>query len=201
MKERGILFSGEMVRAILAGRKKQTRRVVLGAPYIHGAHKRTRSARYSPARGEIDIALHGGSGSSYPCRAPHGVPGERLWVRETWGRAAANPERIRYAAELDAAAPAHREYLEGKRWRPSIHMPRSASRITLLITELRIERVQEITEADAIAEGAAPDTSELAGYSPHVSGFAHLWQQLNGPRGYGWDRNPWVWVISFARVM
>ena len=79
-------------------------------------------------------------------------------------------------------------------------MPRWASRLTLEITGVRVERVQHIIEWDAKAEGVGTDTSEFAGYTPHKSAFAHLWQQLNGPRGYGWDQNPWVWVVEFRRA-
>jgi hypothetical protein len=86
------------------------------------------------------------------------------------------------------------------RWRPSIHMPRWASRLTLAVTSVRVERVQEITEADARAEGIEPQRSDYSGEDSNSLQFRDLWDSINAARGYGWAVNPWVWVVEFERV-
>lgn len=183
MKERPILFSGPMVRAILSGVKTQTRRVAKVIP-LDGA-------------------------------CPYGEPGDRLWVKEThfesrkWRHAplfAAAPDFI-YRADYD------REELSSvigcHHWRPSIFMKREASRISLEIVRVRAERLQDISEADAMAEGIEPVQmpSEVM-YDDHlkrgamvaraVSSYASLWESING-RG-SWSLNPFVWVVEFRRV-
>lgn len=212
MKERPILFSGAMVRAILEGRKTQTRRVV----------KPTQSTpKVAPLRMEpwiIDgewqeddngLPCWAGFHPDYPGEAkwftcPYGQPGDRLWVRETWSKETIDStERIVYRADI-----ANGHNFIG--WRPSIHMPRAYSRITLEITDVRAERVQEISEADAKAEGALQEFRTVVmrpdgGPDYHLplsyrAGFANLWDSINAKRGYGWDSNPWVWVIGFRRV-
>lgn len=163
MKERPIIFSTPMIQAILEGRKTQTRRVVKYRPY---------------AQDDAPVHLH---------ECPYGVPGDRLWVREAWGQGYFTPPgddttegAIHYrATELDAHVT----------WKPSIFMPRWASRITLRITKVRVERVQNITGKDAIAEGVES-----------VDQYRKLWNSLNAKRDYGWDENPRVWVIEFRRV-
>lgn len=177
-RERPILFSGPMVRAILAGTKTQTRRVVKVEP------------------GKLDV------GENPAC--PYGVPGgSRLWVRETWydDNATRDAEPIPTSHDdfihyrADGEAHDQFEELDGfLRWRPSIFMPRWASRITLEVTEVRVERLQEITEADAWAEGIAAHVVRP------IHDYAALWDSLNAKRGFGWDTNPWVWVVSFRRL-
>lgn len=177
MKERPILFSGDMVRAILAGTKTQTRRVIKPQPHDNWENER-------------------------PC--PYGVPGDRLWVRETWRDDSFDWEwgtQTKYSYRAD--------YADGKgggAWRPSIHMPRGASRILLEITGVRAERLQIITESDMQAEGIVPVMVDSGGMTPWGDGidvprydwpFIDLWDNLNAKRGYGWDVNPWVWVIEF----
>jgi len=188
MKERPILFSGEMVRAIIDGRKTQTRRVVNEA-----------------------VAFP-------PC--PYGAPGDRLWVRETFASFRAEgqpvtPRDARYVVLRDGA----QVYADGKtypplaayaagafdaiKWRPSIHMPRWASRITLEVVSVRVERVQSITEEDARAEGVAVTAPHLmhgalASMSAREN-FAVLWDSINGKRA-PWAVNPWVWRVEFRRV-
>lgn len=193
MKERPIIFNGEMVRAILDGRKSQTRRVVkcLDVPPV-----------------------------CWKC--PYGVPGDRLWVRETFciessyevgpypppfsdGRPLNKHngwtcgewwEQAHYKAtdptpelEIGTGDP-------GVKWTPSIHMPRWASRITLEIVNVRVERVQEIDEAGAILEGVDAEKYEKS----YRYAFSQLWDSINVKRGFGWDKNVWVWVIEFKRV-
>lgn len=224
VKERGILFSGEMVRAILDGRKTQTRRVV-------EAQDRLRDGKDSLGHPGVEYYNEWGNWQPWvphakTMRCPHGRPGERLWVREAWAidqcgrRVSLQPEawpegfpiqRLRYIAT--DAAPA--KDLKGRPYwwnkRPSIHMPRWASRITLGITEVRAQRVQEITEEDAKAEGV-PHPSELQETLSFYDGrdfrdcrdyrdvFRCVWNGLNRKRGYPFESNPWVWPITFKRL-
>jgi len=196
MKERPILFSAPMVSAILAGAKSQTRRVVkwpawlLADDYDNAALE----LRSSP-----EIALMQDGRPMRRFRCPYGQPGDRLWVRETWavphrydGHGPSNiptlDVRVHYAASEDRG---------GLRWRPSIHMCRWASRITLEVTGVRVERLQEISDEDAKAEGVADLGERLLGVTPHRARFFNLWESINGPGS--WDANPWVWVIEFDR--
>lgn len=203
--ERPILFSDAMVRAILEGRKTQTRRVLKPQPPA-GAH--SPGLVLFPADGGsacvFDVPLNS---PVYRHECPYGQPGNRLWVREAFALHAhgakdpAGHPIVFYRAQGD-------QIMQGNRWRPSIHMPRWASRIILDITDIRVERVQDISENDARAEGVR----EMAEYSmprnPYEPGICDdprnayriLWDQINAKRGYGWDVNPWVWVVEFKRV-
>ena len=146
----------------------------------------------------------GASWGSQPCperdahklpslKCPYGAPGDRLWVRETWDT---DGKTIAYRA----TTPETTTDPEPMRWRPSIHMPRWASRLTLAVTSVRVERVQEITEADARAEGIEPQRSDYSGEDSNSLQFRDLWDSINAARGYGWAVNPWVWVVEFERV-
>ena len=186
MKERPILFSAPMVRAILDGRKTQTRRV---AKNVVAVHSKT---------GE---ALTQTDSLGPRIRCPYGQPGDRLWVRETHFindfRGADIPADERNDAEIVFAA-TDMDYVrnleddEGFAWRPSIHMPRWASRITLEITGVRVERLNDISEADCRAEGLADNVDRAHHW------YRVLWEQINGPGS--WNANPWVWVVEFKRV-
>lgn len=217
VKERPILFKGEMVQAILEGRKTQTRRIF----------KVPKDMEWYDGPGGL-----GGEKEGYLCddgsdgweyqwwghvselSCPYGDPGERLWVRETWQQVPFGPlrdwpgvpdTRPRKVCESNRACVAiyraDGEMPGDEVWRPSIFMPRWASRITLEITGVRVERLNEISEADAKAEGVGP------GYVPNSLGsttcvghrpmYAKLWNQINGPGS--WGLNPWVWVIEFKR--
>jgi hypothetical protein len=212
MKDRPILFSGAMVRALLDGRKTQTRRAVKVQP---PEETREVITFHHPDPREHYWAFDGGSllDWAYPC--PYGEIGDRLYVRETWQHS--NHPFGRY--EADCAIFYRADYLDDplgpdlerskdgirREWRPSIHMPRAASRITLEVTGVRVERLQDISEADALAEGVDP--SGPVGYVPAMQKlgaaryqYANLWEGLNAKRGYGWDVNPWVWVIEFRRI-
>jgi hypothetical protein len=201
MKERPILFSAPMVRAILAGQKTQTRRALAPDLFISSGGAVVRMASAGPATTGIREA-----------HCPYWrQPGDRLWVREAWAWSGdgAIPafDRVRkgevwFRADPERTSP-------GIRWRPSIHMPRWASRITLEVTGVRVERLQDISEADAQAEGVTPKwepgcsgrlMEALGGFSfrPAASAYADLWEQINGPGS--WDANPWVWVVEFRRV-
>ncbi|MCA8037066.1 hypothetical protein LGM46_29285 [Burkholderia arboris] len=237
MKERPILFSGPMVRAILEGRKTQTRRIIklphnnpLGAwePTTAGAG----SVKYAGGTPTPELAAiwHTRTGDCYVC--PHGDVGNSLWVRETHEVRRIGTETFegarpmrRYAgiayqadngrAEVDIDLDTFQALYakESRGWTPSIHMPRWASRITLEITGVRVERLQSISESDAIATGIETfetddpdlhgmwrDSSEegMASGNP-IGSFLTLWDGINAARGYGWDQNPWVWAIDFRR--
>ena len=194
MRERPILFSAPMVRAILAGAKTQTRRLMKPTP-----HKVDGGVPFADA----PAWAHAEPGSAV-MRCPYGVRGDRLYAREAWAaphaydhlppRLIPQDARIHYAATEDRG---------GLLWRPSIHMPRWASRITLEITRVRVERLQDISEADALAEGVTDDGSlvtDLAGNDRGgaFAAFATLWEVINGADS--WDDNPWVWAIEFRRL-
>lgn len=217
MKERPILFNGDMVRAILDGRKTQTRRVIKGVGPDNWL------------KGASNHVVHAAN------KCPYGQPGDRLWVRESFlhlmhGDVTAGD--IKYCARIDSRSTDNSKN-SGYWWRkrPSIHMPRWASRIILEIVSVRVERLQVISEADAIAEGCYTNDvySDLAGendvwhcvrckgFQVHeqcsmagctevdcnecntpVKRFKQLWQRINGAES--WAANPWVWVVEFKRI-
>ncbi|MCG5259790.1 hypothetical protein EM868_09090 [Cupriavidus gilardii] len=199
-KERPILFSGAMVRAILDGRKTQTRRVLDDRTLGHLRAAADFGEIFGlPDRGQIhprDLVFI----SSF-CR--HGRPGDRLWVRETWAQPAVlDPGPTVYRADYPACVPAGFESVppaDEIAWKPSIHMPRVACRLVLEITGVRVERLQDISEADATAEGAEPILVPPDGGScPYYEGFRALWDCINGAGA--WEQNPWVWVVEFRRI-
>lgn len=203
MKERPILFNGEMIRAILDGRKTQTRRVVKHIPALG------RADDWCLKAGEGEFARMVGN---YRRFCPYGAPGDALWVRETWAEAPNSED----GGDGMTGYPIHRadydpEDVQPLRWRPSIHMPRWACRLTLRVTGVRVERVQDISEEGATAEGIDMprcDCTEWACENCMGTGwgarpteiFAGLWDSINAKRGYGWDANPWVWVVEFERI-
>lgn len=166
MSERPILFSAPMVRALLDGSKTQTRRVVKCHVEDYGIIRHTDKA------------------------CPYGQPDDRLWVRETWLQT--NPFTEGGLHTYGYRATDAIEFPDAV-WKPSIHMPRVASRITLEINAVRLERLHDISEFDAQAEGVHTDPA-----SPAYDAYADLWVQINGPGS--WDLNPWVWVIEFKRI-
>lgn len=220
MADRPILFQGPMVRALLAGTKTQTRRVVkgikqpghTGAPMSHAPDE-----AYLLDGGPTWRFDYLGGVSRYDVVCPYGQPGDRLWVREShwWFKDEHDPVTGYFPPKLTAEDVKYRADGEkpGRIWRPSIHMPRWASRITLEITGVRVERLQDISEADAIAEGGVQVASgwwSHDGTTMHTPGDTHfggtavdsyrlLWDQINGHGS--WDANPWVWCVEFNRVM
>jgi hypothetical protein len=209
MKERPILFSAPMVRGILAATKTLTRRVVTPRPpKILPAYG---PKVYWPARDRHMTSDPGGAAylqferpgdydgmrvmrGGFGFRCPYGQPGDRLWVREThMDLGACALYRADPGAEAERALVAPRQ-----RWAPSTHMPRAASRITLEVTGVRVERLQDISEADAVAEGAPWAACGAPQEGSHKAGFAQLWESINGPGS--WAANPWVWVVAFKRV-
>jgi hypothetical protein len=183
MKERPILFSGAMVQAILGGSKTQTRRAV------NNKHI-----------GSLEASLNLDEFAKKVC--PYGTIGDRLWVRETWAD-------IGYAMFTSpyyvyrATDPEWDENESWRGWKSPIFMPRIASRITLEIVDIKVERVQDISEQDAIAEGVEFDQySEPPSPCDGIRAFhayAKLWDSING-KTYPWDSNPWVWTVVFKRV-
>lgn len=201
-KSRGILFSAPMVRALLAGTKTQTRRVIKP------------DGRY-----RLDLVCPSDGG---PARCPQGAPGDRLWVREAWRADVAHdalPPR-----EIPPGSPVFME-ASALNWqggphdgtpgklRPGMFMPRWASRISLQITDVRVERLQDISAADCWAEGIPgqpppgvyiESLGEIARWSDGVvrehpqPAYRALWESINGPGS--WDANPWVWVVCFKRI-
>lgn len=192
-----------MVRAILEGRKTQTRRALKHQP-IDILPMPT-----APGREWVILEQKDPEPKGKVVRCRFGKPGDLLWVRETWQHSndpagPYEPDCIVYyrADYLDDPHGADGEKSkEGKYryWRPSIHMPRSASRITLRITEVRVERLNDISPEDAAAEGwPGPDEQNTIASAYPIAWYARLWDQINGPRSY--DANPWVWVVKFERV-
>lgn len=226
MRERPILFSAPMVRAILNSTKTQTRRVVKPQPAPNaphdggtvwvpedGLHVPVGTVGHLTVREKQGLRCpYGQPGACAGCGAVvdsgHRIGGDRLYVKEAWAaphaydhlppRLIPQDARIHYAATEDRG---------GLLWRPSIYMPRAASRITLEITGVRVERLQDISADDAKDEGISEfiggwwcehdDAEQIAGMTPQ-EGYRHLWERINGPGS--WDANPWVWCVSFRRV-
>lgn len=202
MKERPILFSGPMVRALLEGRKTQTRRVITRqGPDFHA-----RAMFHSLRNG---VAVFGDSIPDDPLplgvRCPYAV--DRLWVKETWARADEDGHEAGVLCRADGDL--DREVLHGRKWKPSIFMPRWASRITLPITSIRVERLCDISEEDAREEGVDKDWrlydesaedyfERRLGLTGHRLAFAHLWESINGPGS--WAENPFVWVVGWDKA-
>lgn len=229
MKERGMIFNGEMTRAILDGRKTQTRRIMKVQPesYQLGLLLITDSTKHSDI-GKYHWAESNATGNHVRSKlfsCPFGAVGDRIWVRETFQGPLFDydlmdsyckdptpfkkPEFCVYKAD---GVPAPEFYDADDElhccWRPSIHMPRWASRILLEITNVRVERLNAISEEDARAEGiidggclncGEPEPCGCANPEPDATdAFAYLWQSIYGQES--WNANPWVWVIEFERV-
>lgn len=232
MKERPILYAGSMVRAVLADAKTMTRRIIKPQPDVTEERLRELGAWIDgfTLSQQVDAAWQHGF---IDTECPYGQPGDRLWVRETWGvishswdkhgnRVKWTPNRPAtaisempfgngyYSGHVIYAADGPNEWSDDddgggeprSLWHPSIHMPRAACRLVLEITDIRAERLQDISEADAIAEGC--DNSQSAAavatgwYEKPISAYRRLWESLYGASS--WDANPWVWVIEFKKV-
>jgi len=223
-KEYPILFNGEMVRAILEGQKTQTRRIGRMPILYYWPDTQTMLVKHNKFWEEAIL--------KYPeDYAPYGIPDDRLWVRETFvlentdevptdGRPYREMEEPGEFGQL--LVPHYRatesephivpldlsdSYDDRTRWHPSIHMPKWASRITLEVMDVRVQRVQEITDDDAWEEGAwwwrhddaaGPPFYVRKGYN--VECFSELWNSIYAKRGLGWDANPWIWAISFKKL-
>lgn len=195
MRERPILFSGPMVRAILEGRKTQTRRVLMPQPVVEriesfGPSWAWRKDEKHWFSGVTEKQLRAPYGLVASCPSPYQV-GVRLWVRETWGRC--DRDQVIYRADNIETLAKERQWVTMR-----------AARLNLEVAAVHAERVQEITEADALAEGIAPteaNTFEIEDteFQDARSAYAYLWQGINGKRA-PWESNPWVWVVSFKRL-
>jgi hypothetical protein len=206
MMERPILFSAPMVRAILDGTKTQTRRVVKGAPENWApmqpeVFSPTVVDRHGDEQPGPDAYGAGNDDGSDWIRCPYGQPGDTLWVRETWARDDEDGA-LMYRADVgcdtdaDAWEQGRLEGVPRYRWRPSIHMPRAASRIALGVAGVRVERLHQISRGDAMAEGC-PFQNMARGEDPRVW-YEDLWCDLNGADS--WSANPWVWVVEFRKT-
>ena len=186
MKDTGLIFKAPMVRAILKGRKTQTRRVAkpvnhpdLGNLYTPGALVREHEPQHVINRA-----------------CPYGQPGDRIYVRETFSQ---HPEWGQLAFRADGEEFEDADgWLWEPKWMPSIHMPKDLARIWLEITGVRLERIQDISEADALAEGArfelaSIDSVRIGATASFLSGFRNIWESTGGD----WNANPWVWAIDF----
>lgn len=197
MTERPILFSAPMVRALLAGTKSQTRRPMKPQPPPHLEGKPIRWL-YENLWGAMSVVNEAACcRGEDTIRCPYGAPGDRLWVRETFAQTAA--PSVVYRADNRINQP----YWSLLKWKPSIYMPRSLSRLTLEVTDVRVQRVQEISEEDARAEGVKPMVAGTDGEGPiktYRTGFVYVWNSLHAKDGCGWDANPWAWAITFKVV-
>ncbi|MFO0253379.1 MAG: hypothetical protein ACK52V_04615 [Betaproteobacteria bacterium] len=217
MKERPILFSAPMVRAILSGSKSQTRRIVRWPTW---AQPHPEVFARDLRDGQEVWYVPGGGQPSKVMRCPYGQPRDRLWVREGFRLVRTVPGGVdgdtlppskfldstrRYEADREESYPDARMRVFGKRRSP-IHMPRWASRITLEVTGVRVERLQDISHIDAVAEGCSTGSWTIAeGPRPEapfgsnaVKRYRLLWESINGPGS--WDVNPWTWVVEFRRL-
>jgi len=206
-----IIFNTDMVKAILEGRKTQTRRVIMPQPHIERGVMRWQKSHKGGMHGiDLNMDDHADLAAMF---CPYGGVGDKLWVRETIAEWQGTIEAVQNGDMDEAEALEYIIYKAGaKDWagilkdmsyghpwnvRPSIFMPCWASRITLEITEIRVERLQEITPMDCIREGVLPE------YEPGVEGlrlrFQVLWDSINGKK-HPWLSNPWVWVISFKML-
>ena len=214
MKSRPILFNAHMVRALLDGTKTQTRRLLKiqpeGCEWQCGAYSPTVIDKYGDdcAGAEIFGAYTTDGEWSQAC--PYGQPGDQLWVRETWGVLYEQFINDSHEPTFWRADYSDSDLAEQKagtlwlpRWRPSIHMFRNRSRITLEITNVRVERLQDISEADAAAEGWMRKSERSNDPEVHQDAardwYSDLWEQINGAES--WKLNPWVWVIEFRKVI
>jgi hypothetical protein len=203
MTTRPIPFSAPMARAVLADAKTMTRRVAKDADRLP-----PNLAGYS-YNGHAFVSTEGIHLSVYPMRCPYGQPGDQLWVREAW-KAHPTFDHLppRDIPQTHVWYMADDGYKAESRYRQGMHMPRWASRITLEVTQVRVERLNEISEADAQAEGIDYDPGEGGTFHVHglagccsdtaVGSYQKLWDQINGPGA--WALNPWVWAVSFKRL-
>ena len=206
MKERPILFSGPMVRAILSGAKTQFRRILKPqpAPYVEFVREHAPEV-YGP--GALCAFREDGKTHHRMAPCPYGQPGDRLYVKETWAPRDQQAMTERDRSSVFYRADDERRHETDGRWKSPIHMPRWASRLTLEITGVRVERLQAISEADAIAEGVTAvssggvtlfTTTGVNCFQTAKDAYAALWESINGPGS--WDANPLVWVVEFRRI-
>ena len=187
-KEVPIPFSGPMVRAILDGTKTQTRRVIKPQPILSAENEKVVSEAWRA--GFISV------------KCPYGHVGDRLWVKEALISSAYDDGEPCVKYEADGHIHDDAVWVWKRKYLPSMFMPRGLSRITLEITDVRVERLQSISANDCRAEGHPVDAGRSLDQAVHddaaLDWYRDLWDSLNAERGFGWDVNPWVWVISFT---
>lgn len=216
MKERPVIFNGEMVRAILAGRKTQTRRVMKVQPPegwgplnsfgVEDPNARTYTKAVVDRHGYMQAGpqVFGVADETWGAVSPFGQPGDRLWVRETHREVGYSECGCSDHCECQKGGYVYRAdgFYGEEKWTPSIHMPRSACRLLLEITDVRVERLNDINEQDALAEGMDDGTSQAAiavgWFEKPRKAFRRLWERIYGQES--WDSNPWVWVVEFKQV-
>jgi hypothetical protein len=230
VKETGMIFTGESIRAILNGKKTQTRRVIKPQPLESWMTNGTSasgnpvdwSRYYKTVRGQTRKNLwimHPTENKEITC--PHGGPGDRLWIREAFAHLADLKTKDPGTAALMSRAFFRADHPTGLshddatdlKWRSPLFLPRELCRITLQITNIRVERIRDINEADAIAEGVRQLRDGSGTYAGREGpgnlvtpwptakeAFADLWDSINAKRGFSRDSNPWVWVISFRKI-
>jgi len=206
MAEHPILFSTEMVKVILKGNKTQTRRIFKDTTEHHSPYNPAYLERWKNDSGWENIC-------------PYGKIGDTLWVRETFAyRIDVDIDKEREKAKhylmykANGGSPYnHMNWHSYTNWKPSIHMPRWASRINLKITDIRIQKLQDVSENDAFEEGmnkqiatylgiSTPESQEEFNFTACRRVFHALWDYINAKRGYSWESNPWVWCISFRKI-
>ncbi len=218
MKEHGIIFNSEMVRAILDGRKTQTRRIVKAVPTTHDFHGWVMSSTCAKDEGKACWAIGDSPLLKDPIRrnCPFGKTGDRLWVRETWQCGLCTESTFAYKA-THKPSDLEEGWNEKIKWRPSSQMPRWASRILLEITGVRVERLRDADDMTLLDElgdmlddchsvaGRAFNHAEHydiagidVGMMPEMHGFKAWWDKVNGSGSF--DSNPWVWVIEFKQI-
>lgn len=202
MKERPILMNGAMVRAVLAGTKTQTRRIIKPQPQM------VTDKHIEPWQGDPAALLSLLAESGRKC--PYGQPGNRIWVRETFCLDDNGHEEWPIFRADGAELPQRQPTRKPACWTPSIHMPRAASRILLEVVSVRVERLQDISDAEIVAEGIDMEAlaesqdrydivckgSDASGRATERSAWRDLWESTGGD----WDANPWCWAITFKRV-
>ena len=213
-KERPILFSGPMVRAILDGRKTVTRRLI--KPSMRGfdisfeLHQQE-DGSWRPMH-TFDESCMDDQGTEHPVICPYGKPGDPLWVRETWYCDHFEVMRGPYLKPADLVVTEARSdgtlvyaadgltpyEADQPAWKPSIHMPRWASRILLEVTDVRVEQLQAISIGQICKEGLARSIYEFIPVTTAFDAFAEVWDSINGPGA--WEANPWVWAVEFKKV-
>jgi len=195
--EKPILFSTEMVKAILNGKKTQTRRII--RPHIKNRKIKNISwGKFPGSKGENWIVNYENDITNYfgYTKCPYGEIGDILWVRETWAQLK-KETGIRFAYKASDKYPFGEKYIVKFKWRPSIHMPRVAARLFLKVKSIKVERLQDISEEDVLAEGIE---KSIFPYQPMKPLFKKLWNSIKAKSGFEWDVNPWVWVVEFDRM-
>ncbi|MTI82607.1 MAG: hypothetical protein FH756_01650 [Firmicutes bacterium] len=192
MIEKPIIFSTEMVKAILEGRKTQTRRIMNPQPLFYTGRRYIVPDNAPKKWHDCDDIFAAGF-------CPYGQPGTVLWVRETWAdlRGMGFGFPFAYKVDTPSGSEGDRCRIEfGVKWKPSIHMPRKAARLFLKVKDVRVERLQEIVSGKDVYREGCPESEKHNAFN----WFMKLWNNINAKRGYGWETSPWVWVIEFEVV-